>query len=207
MGRNFLSKIFSKIATKNSSEGIISNECPDGAKIERAVQIISGLQLDLEECIKEGHGPFVAAIYDCDGNLVAKSSNSVVNDKCSHNHAEINVIREAERVLDTYNLAPYNLKLYVTSEPCMMCLGAIMWSGIKEVYYGVPSPRVEKITGFDEGFKPDWLNEFKNRGITVYGNILPELGEEKLKNYVSSDNIIYRPNVDDALAKDFRQIS
>ena len=201
MSRNFLSKLFSKITTKNLSEGIISNERPDGAKIERAVQIISGLQQEIGECIKSGHGPFVAVIYDGDGNLVAKSSNSVVNDKCSHNHAEINVIREAEKVLNTYNLAPYNLKLYVTSEPCMMCLGAIMWSGIKEVYYGVPSSKVEKITGFDEGFKPDWQTEFKKRGITVYGNILPELGEEKLKEYVASDNIIYRPSADNALKR------
>ncbi len=199
MGRNFLSKNFFKVTSKKLSDEIISNERPDGAKIERACQIISGLQLELEECVKEGCGPFVAAIYDSDGNLVAKSSNSVVNDKCSHNHAEINVIREAERVLNTYNLAPYRLKLYVTSEPCMMCLGAIMWSGIKEVYYGVPSSRVEAITGFDEGFKPDWQSEFKKRGITVYGNILPKLGEEKLKEYVASDNIIYAPNVDDAL--------
>ena len=37
-----------------------------------------------------------------------------------------------------------------------------MWSGIKAVYFGVPSKRVEEITGFDEGFKPNWFDEFKN---------------------------------------------
>ena len=74
-----------------------------------------------------------------------------------------------------------------------MCLGAIMWSGIKHVYYGVPSKSVESITGFDEGFKPNWLDEFKKRGITVYGNIAKEEGEEILKQYVKSGKPVYKP--------------
>lgn len=188
--------ILSKILKNDSITEIISNEKPDLEKVRTASEIIAQLQSEIQPHGQTDFGPFVAAVYNKDGNLVAKSSNSVVSDKCSLNHAEINVIREAEKVLDTYNLAPFNLKLYVTSEPCMMCLGAIMWSGIKEVYYGVPSSGVERITGFDEGFKPDWLNEFKKRGITVYGNILPELGEEKLREYVNSGNVIYRPTAD-----------
>ena len=74
-----------------------------------------------------------------------------------------------------------------------MCLGGIMWSGIKAVYYGVPSKRVEEITGFDEGFKPDWLEEFKKRGITVYGNIAVEVGEQVLRDYVAQGHTVYKP--------------
>lgn len=61
-----------------------------------------------------------------------------------------------------------------------------MWSGIKAVYFGVPSQRVEEITGFDEGFKPNWFDEFKKRGIAVYGNIESEAGEEVLRGYVTA---------------------
>jgi hypothetical protein len=68
-----------------------------------------------------------------------------------------------------------------------------MWSGIKEVYYSVPSKRVEEITGFDEGFKPDWLNEFAKRGIIVYGNIAVEEGEKVLHEYVDLGHKIYKP--------------
>ena len=68
-----------------------------------------------------------------------------------------------------------------------------MWSGIREVYYGVPSESVERITGFDEGFKPGWLEEFKKRGITVYGNIERELGEQALRNYMEKGGTIYQP--------------
>ena len=127
--------------------------------------------------------------------MIAKASNSVVKDKCSNRHAEMNTIKEAELYYDTYNLAPYNLSLYVTSEPCIMCLGGIMWSGIKNIYYGVPSKRVEEITGFDEGFKPNWLEEFKKRGITVYGNIAQEEGEKVLEQYVKSGKEVYKPSL------------
>lgn len=119
--------------------------------------------------------------------------NTVALDKCSHNHAEMNAIRVAEEKLGTYDLGPFNLKLYTTSEPCSMCMGGIMWSGIREVYYGVPSESVERITGFDEGFKPGWLEEFKKRGITVYGNIERELGEQALRNYMEKGGTIYQP--------------
>ena len=172
---------------------IISNAPLDAEKIQRATQIILTLQHDLKTYITQGSGPFLAAIYDDNNRLIAQAANSVVNETCSHNHAEMNAIRAAEKTLNTFDLAPYNLSLYVTAEPCIMCLGGIMWSGIKNVYFGVPSKRVEEITGFDEGFKPDWLNEFKKRGISVYGNIEPQAGEEVLATYVRDGHKIYRP--------------
>ena len=159
-----------------------------------AKKIILQLQKEMPSYIAKGSGPFLAAIFDEQGNLIAKEANSVVSEKCSHNHAEMNTIKAAEKNLNTYDLAPHNLSLYVTSEPCIMCLGGIMWSGIKAVYYGVPSHRVEEITGFDEGFKPNWLNEFKKRGITVYGNIEQEVGEQVLHDYVANGHTVYKPN-------------
>ena len=178
------------------SAKVISNQKIDKTKVETASKIISDLQKDMQSFTAKGSGPFVAAIYDDKGNLVVKVANSVVNEKCSNNHAEMNAIKAAEKKLNTYDLAPYNLSLYVTAEPCMMCLGGIMWSGIKEVYYGVPSKSVEKITGFDEGFKPHWFKEFKKRGIVVYGNIEPELGEQELTHYVNFGKEIYKPSRD-----------
>lgn len=172
---------------------VISNEKIDEKTLLKATKIIENLQVELKEHIAKGSGPFLAAIYDDQGRLIAKTSNSVVSEKCSHNHAEMNAVKEAEKVLKTYDLSSYNLSLYVTSEPCIMCLGGIMWSGIKAVYYGVSSKRVEEITGFDEGFKPNWFEEFKKRGIAVYGKIAEELGEQVLKEYVSDGHIVYKP--------------
>ena len=143
--------------------------------------------------IQQGCGPFFASVYDENGNIVAEAGNSVVNDKCPIYHAEVNAIRATCKKLDTYDLAPYNLSLYVNAEPCIMCVGAIMWSGIKHVYYGVPSKTVEKLTGFDEGFKPRWFNEFKKRGINVYGNICTDEGADVLKQYKTDKKKIYMP--------------
>ena len=163
---------------------VISNERINNAKVKKAVKIITELD----------SGPFVAAIYDEKGHQLVKVANSVVNEQCSNNHAEMNAIKAAEEKLNTYDLAPYNLKLYVTAEPCIMCVGGIMWSGIKEVYYSVPSKDVEKITGFDEGFKPHWFKEFKKRGIIVYGNIETKLGKQELKKYMKAGNEVYKPS-------------
>lgn len=172
---------------------VIANEEINPKKLEKAEKIILGLQRDLKDYIANGSGPFLAAVYDNKGKLIAKTANSVVNETCSNNHAEMNVIKATEKALGTYDLSSYNLSLYVTAEPCMMCLGGIMWSGIKEVYYSVPSKRVEEITGFDEGFKPDWFNEFKKRGISVYGLIAEKEGEQVLQNYVSAGKTVYKP--------------
>lgn len=172
---------------------VVANEEINPQKLAKAQEIIRRLQAELKTYISHGSGPFLAAVYDEQGNLVAQTANSVVTEGCSNNHAEMNVIKATEKALETYDLSSRRLSLYVTAEPCMMCLGGIMWSGIKEVYYSVPSKRVEEITGFDEGFKPNWFDEFKRRGITVYGNIEVELGEDVLRAYVSEGNTVYQP--------------
>ena len=179
---------------KRNDSTIISNEKIDMMKLTSAKKIILEMQKELDGYIKNGSGPFLAAIYDTEGKLIAKAANSVISEQCSHNHAEMNVIKMAEKILGNNDLSSYHLKLYVTSEPCMMCLGGIMWSGIKEVYYGVSSKRVEEITGFDEGFKPNWLTEFKNRGIIVYGQIESKAGEKVLENYIKKGYTVYKPH-------------
>ena len=179
--------------TNNQYNQIISNEEINNVKLENAKNIILQLQEEMSAYIADGSGPFLAAIFDDKGNLISKTANSVVSEGCSNNHAEMNAIKMAQKNLSTYDLSKYNLSLYVTSEPCMMCIGGIMWSGIKAVYYGVPSKIVEEITGFDEGFKSNWLEEFKNRGITVYGNIEVEAGKKVLHNYVKKGKTVYQP--------------
>ena len=183
-----------KISVTSEYNGIISNGSKiDECKIKTAQKIIFDMQNELKSKITEGYGPFMAAVYDSDGNFVAKSANTVIKDNCCCNHAEINVINLAQKKYKNYDLSKYDLSIYITAEPCMMCMGAIIWSGIKTVYYSVPSVDVEKITGYDEGFKPDWFNEFAKRGIEVYGNIEAECGKDLLKYYVETGCTIYKP--------------
>lgn len=172
---------------------IVANAPISQKELKKASLIITKLQKETLKQIEKGYGPFLAAIYDENGNLISKTPNSVINEKCSNNHAEMNAIKAAQKKLDTYDLSKYNLSLYVTAEPCIMCAGGIMWSGIKNIYYSVSSSDVEKITGFDEGYKPDWINQFKKRGINVYGNIESELGKQVLAEYVKSGKKVYKP--------------
>lgn len=173
--------------------GIVANSPISKTELETAKKIMLNVQAKTADGIKNGKGPFYAEIYDKNGNFVVASSNSVVEDKCCLFHAEVNTIKKAHDKFKEYSLAPEDLTIYVNAEPCIMCAGAIMWSGIKTVYFGVPSSKVEKITGFDEGYKPNWIKEFKKRGITVYGNIEPQAGEKVLQEYVNSGKEIYKP--------------
>lgn len=172
---------------------IDANSSISKEELLKAQKIMLGVYEKTSDGVKQAKGPFYAEIYDKNGKLIAASSNSVVEDNCSIYHAEVNTLKKAHSYYKQYNLAPKDLTIYVNAEPCIMCAGAIMWSGVKTVYFGVPSKSVEKITGFDEGFKPNWINEFKKRGITVYGNIEQQAGERILQDYVNSGKEIYKP--------------
>ena len=74
------------------------------------------------ESVANGGGPFGAVVAK-DGQVVAASANSVVNDNDPTAHAEVNAIREACRRLGTIDLS--GCTIYATREPCPMCLGAI----------------------------------------------------------------------------------
>lgn len=157
--------------------------------------MIRKLQATLLKKIREGDacGPFYAAVVDAEGQIIAEAANSVVASRCSHHHAEMNAIALAEKKLDTWNLSGRDLTLYTTAEPCMMCVGGLLWSGISRVVYGVNTEAVERITGFDEGFKPNWQAEFAKRKIKVVGPLAPEVGEAVLSEYMSRQGVVYTP--------------
>ncbi|QTH43796.1 nucleoside deaminase [Cohnella sp. LGH] len=77
-------------------------------------------------------GPFGATIVR--GNeIIAVVSNTMMRDTDPSAHAEMVAIREACKKLGTMDLS--DCVIYATCEPCPMCVSAIIWSGIKEVYY------------------------------------------------------------------------
>ena len=60
-----------------------------------------------------------------------------------------------------------------SSQPCLMCLGAVLWSGVTNLIYGAAAVDVAAILGFDEGPLPaDWPQELLKRGIKVEGGRL-----------------------------------
>lgn len=98
-------------------------------------------------------GPFGAVITDKEGNIIANSHNQVLKNNDPTAHAEIMAIRDACKKLNTYDLSNYIL--YTSCEPCPMCLSAIIWSNIKEIYYACTREDASKI-----GFRDDIIYEY-----------------------------------------------
>lgn len=95
-------------------------------------------------------GPFGAVITDKKGKVICVASNLVLENHDPTAHAEIMAIRKAGEILKTHDLS--NCILYATGYPCPMCLSAIIWANIKEVYYGTDYLDAKKI-----GFRDDFI--------------------------------------------------
>lgn len=96
----------------------------------------------VEELIKESlkakkHKDIpVAAIIVKDGKIIAKSHNDRIKNNLTINHAEISAISKANKKLKDFRL--FDCDLYVTLEPCEMCMTVIKEARIKNVYYLIP---------------------------------------------------------------------
>jgi len=101
---------------------------------------------------KEG-GPFGAIIINEQGEIISTGNNRVLIDNDPTAHAEIVAIRRASEKLNTYDLS--NCILYTSCEPCPMCLSAIIWANIKQVYYACTKEDAGKI-----GFRDDIIYEY-----------------------------------------------
>ena len=105
----------------------------------------------LEEAKKaerEGEVP-VGAVLVKDNIVIAKSHNKPISENDPTAHAEIKLLRAAGRELKNYRLP--GTTLYVTLEPCAMCLGAIMQARIQRVVFGAYDPKTG-VCGSSENF-------------------------------------------------------
>jgi len=91
-----------------------------------------------ESAAQKGEVP-VGALITLDDDIVGKGKNCPIstNDPCAH--AEIIAIREAAGHCNNYRIP--GTTLYVTLEPCIMCMGAIIHSRIKRVVFGAYDPK------------------------------------------------------------------
>lgn len=83
--------------------------------------------------------PVGAVLVDESGDLVARACNRTIVDSDPTAHAEILVLRAAAEKLKNYRLL--NTTLYVTIEPCLMCMGAVVHARVARVVYGAPDPK------------------------------------------------------------------
>ena len=129
--------------------------------------------------INKGEIP-VGAVLIQDGKLIAKAHNQPILNHDPTAHAEVEVLRKAGKKLKNYRLA--RSTLYVTLEPCIMCLGAIMHARIERIVFGASDPK----TGVC-GSKADLTSEtFFTHKVKVDGGVLEEENKEILQSFFKS---------------------
>jgi len=145
--------------------------------------------------IVRGGGPFAAAVFERDGGrLVAAGVNRVVASQCSSAHAEVLALSLAQQRLGSFDLGAAGLpahELVSSAEPCAMCIGAILWSGVGRLVYAALDADVRAV-GFDEGPKhPAWADELRRRGIEVAAGPLRAESVAVLGDYATVGGAIY----------------
>jgi tRNA(Arg) A34 adenosine deaminase TadA len=141
-------------------------------------------------------GPFAAAVFaGSNGKLLAAGVNRVEPLNCSPAHAEVMAIAFAQQNQQTWDLgkdAKLPAELVTSSQPCLMCLGATLWSGVTRLTYAATAADVSTILGFDEGPLPvAWPQELLNRGIKVEAEFLRSDAVAVLELYKKKQGTVY----------------
>ena len=157
------------------------------------------LKLTLQNIEKTTGGPFGAAGFEKEsGQLVSVGVNVVLKQGCSASLAEMMAIMLAKQELGTHDLGITELpefQLVTSGKMCAMCLGSVVWSGVREVLASAQPEDVENIVGFDEGPAPaDYDQQLEKRGISIIPSFLREEGCAVLQRYVELEGVVYNPS-------------
>lgn len=148
-----------------------------------------------ENVLRESGGPFGAAVFEAPGGrLVAAGVNSVTRLGNSVLHAEVVAIMMAQHRVASFTLAGPGLprhELVTSCEPCAMCLGAILWSGVRRLVCGAAREDATAL-GFDEGPVFDASYEhLRSRDIAVERGVLRREAAAVLALYRDRGGPIY----------------
>lgn len=153
------------------------------------------IDLSRENVLRRTGGPFGAAIFDADtGELVSVGVNSVVRLNNCTLHGEMVAIMGAQARLGCFTLRNPDGPVYelVTScEPCAMCLGATLWSGVRRVVCGAYRDDARRVD-FEEGpVFPESHAYLEARGIQIVQGVLRDEANAVLELYHSTAGVIY----------------
>ena len=137
------------------------------------------MKLAIEEAIKaekKGEVP-VGAIIVLNNRIIAKAHNSPISKNDPTAHAEVLAIRNASKKLQNYRLP--GTTLYVTLEPCAMCLGAVIHARINRIVFGTSDPK-SGVCGSTANLTSE---TFFNHKIIVNGGILEQDCKQILQSF------------------------
>lgn len=152
----------------------------DEAKVALAIE------LSRHNVERQSGGPFGAAVFSPQHQLVAVGVNRVVRQSCSVAHAEMMAYMLAQQRLQQFRLNAIGgpITLATSAQPCCQCYGATLWAGIDRLLIGARAEDVMALTEFDEGPLPaDWVGELAKRGIEVVRDVQRDAACAVLKAY------------------------
>jgi tRNA(Arg) A34 adenosine deaminase TadA len=124
-----------------------------------------------ESAMNKGNHPFGAVLVH-KGEIILEAENTVHSASDPTGHAELNLVRMAAQQFSPEILA--EASLYSSTEPCMMCSGAIYWAGLSHVVYACAETTLAKYAG-DDFLSPCRDNFAKGkRRVNVEGPLLEE---------------------------------
>ncbi len=130
---------------------------------------------EAEKAYNKGEVP-VGAVIVKEGKIISRGYNLKEIKKNTIKHAEIIAIEKASKKLDSWRLE--NCDIYVTMEPCPMCMGAIINSRIRKIYYGIPDLKAGACGSVID------LTTYKFNHIPTYEkNVLGEESKELLQKF------------------------
>lgn len=119
----------------------------------------------------------IGAVLIKDNQCLAEGWNSPIASHDATAHAEINVLREAGKRIANYRLV--DTTLYVTLEPCVMCMGAIIHARIKRLVFGAYDPKRGAVCHALQLADADFLNH----SISWQGGVLEADCSELLTDF------------------------
>jgi tRNA(adenine34) deaminase len=122
----------------------------------------------------------VGAVVVVNQRIVGRGFNRPIGTHDPTAHAEIVALRDAARATGNYRLS--NATLYVTIEPCLMCVGAIVHARIGTVVYGAPEP---KAGALESAIRAQDLHALNHRFVVVSGVLMVECGDRLQKFFQS----------------------
>ncbi|HMA23968.1 MAG TPA: nucleoside deaminase [Gemmatimonadaceae bacterium] len=148
-----------------------------------------------ENVVRGTGGPFGAAIFEREsGRVVAIGMNSVVRLNNCTLHGEMVAFMMAQRRVGSFTLRAPNLpthELFTSCEPCAMCLGATLWSGVRRVVCAAAREDASRLE-FEEGpVFPASYRYLEDRGIVIERNVLRDEARAVLDLYRTTSGTIY----------------
>ena len=119
----------------------------------------------------------IGAVLVIDDAIVARGYNQPISACDPTAHAEILVLRDAARAIGNYRLT--NADLYVTLEPCLMCVGALVHARVRHVIYGAAEPKTGALVSTVRALDTPGLNH----RFSVTGGVREETARELIQEF------------------------